>query len=283
MLKNIIWVLSVVVVLGVIAALFLGQRREKSEAKKLEDRLLQNSKNTRVNKVDFATFTELPKPVARYFSYALTDGQPIINVVRIQQTGVLRTNTITDKWVAFTARQLVVPTARGFIWSAKVAMPLNTHIGVLDSYVAGVGSGRVNFLSAIVLAVDAGANELNSGALLRYLAEAVWYPTALLPESGVIWAAINDNAALATLTDGTTSVSLEFRFNALGEVTSVYSPARSRRMDGGYKQMPWEGCFKNYTTQSGMKVPSYGEVGWYELGVLQRVWKGNIAAIQFEL
>jgi hypothetical protein len=217
MLKNIMWIGSLVIIFGVIAAIFLGHYREKNKARKLENRLLQNSKKSHINKVDFATFSLLPKPVARYFSYALTDGQPIINTMRMQQSGVLRTNTITDKWVRFTASQLVVPSAPGFIWNAKMAMPLKTYVGVLDAYVAGVGSGRVNFLSAIVVAADASANELNSGTLLRYLAEAVWYPTALLPESGIIWTAINDDAALATLTDGEISVSLEFRLVLWGK------------------------------------------------------------------
>lgn len=283
MLIDIVWIATSAIIFGVITAFFLGRRREKSNAKKLENRLLQYRKNTCNNRADFATFALLPPPVARYFRYVLTDGQPIINLMRMQQTGVLRTNTITDKWLAFTASQLVVPSAPGFIWSAKVAMPFKTHINVLDACVTGVGSGRVTFLSAIVVAADAGTKELNSGALLRYLAEAVWYPTALLPESGIIWAAISDHAALATLTDGETSVSLEFRFNTFGEVTSIYSPGRFRSLDGGYKKMPWEGCFQNYTIQSGMKVPSYGEVGWYELDIWQPVWKGNITNIQFEL
>ena len=277
------WTVGLLTAFGVIAMLFLGKRREKNKAQKLEDRLLQSRKNLRFNKVDFATFALLPEPVARYFRYALTDGQPIVIVMRMQQNGVLRTNTITDKWITFAASQLVVPSAPGFIWNAKMTMPFKTHVGVLDSYIAGVGSGRVNFLSAIEMATATGAKELNSGALIRYLAEAVWYPTALLPESGMTWTAIDDNAALATLVDGDTTVSLEFRFNAIGEVASIYSPDRFRSLDGGYTKMPWEGYFRNYTTQSGIKVPTYGEVGWYELGVLQLVWKGNITKIQFEL
>jgi len=283
MLKNIMWTVVGVVLFSVIAALFLGKYRERRNVQKLENRLLQNRKPSSIHKVDFAAFAQLPEPVARYFRYALIDGQPIINLMRMQQIGLLRTNTITDKWVTFVASQLVVPSAPGFIWNAKMAMPLKTHVGVLDSYIAGIGSGRVSFLSAVVIAADTGAQELNSGALLRYLAEAVWYPTALLPESGIVWTPIDEGAALATLIDGETSVSLEFRFNTIGEVTSIFCHDRFRSMNGKYVKMPWEGRFKNYTIKSGMKVPTYGEVGWYELDVLQLVWKGNITKIQFEL
>jgi len=282
MLINIMWILCFLIVPIVIAGFFLSQLREKSKLQEMEGKLLRNLKNRSITKVNFDTFALLPDPVSRYFKYVLTNRQPMIALMSMQQTGLLRTNTLTDKWVAFTADQLVVPSAPGFIWNAKMATPFKTHVGVSDSYITGVGSARVNFLSAIVLAKETGAQELNSGALLRYLAEAVWYPTALLPEFGVVWTAINSNAALATLSDRETSVSLEFRFNTLGEVTSIYSPDRFRSLDGDYIQIPWEGCFKNYTIQSGMKVPSYGEVGWHELGILQLVWKGHINKIQFE-
>ena len=281
MLINTLWILSLLIFSIIMATFFFGRRREKSKTQKLEEKLLKNVKNMSDLKVDFDTFALLPEPVSRYLKYALTNRQSIITLMRMEQTGSLRKNTITDKWVRFTASQLVTSSAKGFIWNAKMATPFETHVGVLDSYVAGVGSARVNFLSAIVLARETGAQELNSGDLLRYLAEAVWYPTALLPESGVVWTAINSTASLATLSDGETSVSLEFRFNTLGEVISIYSPDRFRSLDGDYIQMPWEGHFKNYATQSGMKVPSYGEVGWYESGILQLVWKGNINNIRF--
>ncbi|WP_425532220.1 DUF6920 family protein [Aromatoleum anaerobium] len=48
----------------------------------------------------------------------------------------------------------------------------------------GVGSGQAQLLSAVTVASDRDKPELNSGSLHRYLAEAVWYPTALLPSAG---------------------------------------------------------------------------------------------------
>lgn len=49
---------------------------------------------------------------------------------------------------------------------------------------------------------------LSRGALQRYLAEAVWFPTALLPREGLKWTAVDDSTALATLTDSGITVSL---------------------------------------------------------------------------
>jgi hypothetical protein len=265
-----------------VVAILIGQSRESTKTDRLIESLLQNRSGSVLRPVEFSCFAELPPPVARYFRHVLTNGQQIIKTARIRQTGKLRTSTAASRWSSFSASQIVVPVSPGFVWNAKVVMPLATHVRVVDSYNAGVGSGRVTLLSAFAVASESGVPELNSGALHRYLAEAVWYPTALLPLSGVTWTPIDDQAALATLTDHGTMVSLEFRFNNVGEVTGIYSPGRFGRFDGRYKKVPWEGHFRNYEVRSGVRVPTYGEVGWYKNGKWQPVWKGNHVDIQYE-
>lgn len=279
------WLLiaSGLIVVGAAAAIWIGQASETALAGRMADALVQRASNRASGSVDFASFSTLPPPVARYLRLVLTDGQKFITSARMRQSGVLRTSTRTEVWSSFTATQLVVPPAPGFVWNARVQTPLATHVRVLDSYVGGVGAGRVSLMSALALASEAGAPELDAGALHRYLAEAVWYPTALLPESGVVWSPVNEHAAIATLTDSGTTVSLEFRFNAAGEVSGIYSPGRFGRFDGAYRQVPWEGHFRNYQSNAGMRVPQYGEVGWYDQGTLQWVWQGNLVEAQYEL
>jgi hypothetical protein len=279
------WVLiaSGVVVLSAVIAVFIGQSRENAKADALVQSLVQSLSRPATGTVDFDSFSRLPRPVARYFRHVLTENQKLIKTVRMYQSGVLRTSTTTDTWSSFTARQVVVPPVTGFVWDAKVEMPLATHVRVLDSYISGVGAGRVSILSAFAAAFESGGPELNSGALHRYLAEAVWYPTALLPQSGVTWSPINDHSAMAEVTDRGTTVSLEFRFNDVSEVVAIYSPGRFGRFDGAYKQVPWEGHFRDYQVRGGVRVPSYGEVGWYEGETLQLVWRGNLFDAQYQL
>lgn len=279
------WLLIAVgaIIIGAIVAVLIGQARENSKVNRLVETLIQSVFRPVNGTVEFDSFSELPPPVARYFRHVLTDGQKLIRTTKMHQSGVLRTSTTTERWFSFTASQLVVPPATGFVWNAKVGMLLATHVRVLDSYSAGMASGRVSLLSAFAFASEAGTPELNSGALHRYLAEAVWYPTALLPQSGVMWSPINDHSAMATLTDRGTIVSLEFRFNEVGEVTGIYSPGRFGSFNDGYKQVPWEGHFRDYQLREGMRIPLYGEVGWYDDGTLQTVWKGGLIDVQYEL
>ena len=147
---------------------------------------------------------------------------------------------------------------------------------VRDALVEGGGSGQVSLLSAFTVSADADTPEMNSGSLHRYLAEAVWYPTALLPSSKLKWTEIDATSALATLTDHNMSVSLEFRFAETGEITGIYTPARWGTFAGGYRQVPWEGHFRDYRERDGVFVPTEGDVGWYIDNKWQAVWKGGI-------
>ena len=34
--------------------------------------------------------------------------------------------------------------------------------------------------------------------------------------------------------------------------------------------------------RSGLRVPTYGEVGWYDAGAWKAVWKGDLIEVQYE-
>lgn len=275
-----------VIIAGMLAfggaiALTIGRTREDTKLETAKEALFQGAEAVK-GRVDFESFSDLPSPVARYFRHVLTDGQPFIKSVQLTQSGELRTSTESQQWPSFTATHVAVPGATGFLWNARVKMPLGTHVCVVDGLIDGKGSGAVSILSAFPIAAESGLPELNAGALHRYLAESVWYPTALLPESGVVWYPIDDYAVLASLTKAGTTVSLEFRFNDAGEVTAIFSPERFGKFDGGYKRKPWEGHFRDYRMVAGMKIPHYGEVGWYDENTLQLVWKGDVLDVEYQ-
>lgn len=234
------------------------------------------------NLVTASALEGVPPPVEKYLRRALTAGQPHIRVARFTQVGELRTAFDSERWFRFEASHTVSPPQRGFVWDARVEIAPLLHLRVRDAYVDGEASGRVALLSAIPLGSQAGRPEVNSGSLHRYLAEAVWYPTALLPGGGLRWEPIGTTKALATLTHGGVSVSLEFRFDEQGDVASIYSPGRWGAFADGYRQVPWEGHFRSYHATRGMRVPAEGEVGWYDNGEWRRVWTGHVIDTSYE-
>ncbi len=224
----------------------------------------------------------LPEPVYRYLRHVLAEKPDPIRVMRMTQIGKLRTNVHRRRWMKFRADHVVRPDSRSFSWDAKLRVLPLVHVRVRDAYAEGVGSGQVQLLSVLTVASDSNKPELNSGSLHRYLAEAVWYPTALLPSAGVQWSAIDSRSALATLSDQGNTVSLEFRFNDADEVVGIYTEGRWSRTANGYELTPWEGRFSDYRRHQGMLVPSRGEVGWYANGRLEIVWTGEITSLDYE-
>jgi hypothetical protein len=140
----------------------------------------------------------------------------------------------------------------------------------------------VQLLSALTIASDSNKPELNSASLHRYLAEAVWYPTALMTSAGVQWSPIDNRRALATLSHLGNTVSLEFRFNDAAEVVGIYTEGRWNRTANRYELTPWEGRFSAYRRHQGVLVPRRGEVGWYVNGRLEIVWTGEITSLEYE-
>jgi hypothetical protein len=226
--------------------------------------------------VSFAALDGLPSPVQRYLRLALTDGQPRPRTVTLRQSGRLRTGVESEQWLPFTATETVAPEARGFVWDARIRLAPFVHANIRDSYVNGVGEGRVALQSAITISSDHGGHDLNSAELYRLLAEAPWSPTLLLPGTDLTWQAVDARRAAATLTHGGESVTVEFRFNEAGEVASVYAAARPRSYSTTYVATPWEGRFARYITVEGMRVPSTGEVGWWVEGRWLPVWQGTV-------
>jgi len=275
-------IVAAAILLLLAIAAWVGSHRLDRTTNRIADQLVRSGPAAQVTHLRFDSLDPLPAPVARYLRHVLRERQPLIRVARFSQVGELRTDPEGGHWFGFKARQSSVPRVPGFVWDARVSLAPLLSLRVRDSYVGGEGSGRVTLLGFIPVGADSGGAELNSGALHRFLAEAVWYPTALLPGPLLVWNPIDSTRSLATLSVSGTTVSLEFRFNQSGEVSGIYSPGRWGRFHGKYQQVPWEGHLHDYRRQEGMLLPSRGEVGWYISGSWQSVWKGRILESMFE-
>lgn len=269
---------------GLAAAVWLGRFWHERSLAALVDGLETCARIKPSEVAESRNLGTLPPAVARYLNHVLSTEERNVRLARYEQVGQLRADTQRKRWMQFTASQVVAPALPAFVWDARLAMGPLLHIRVRDSYVEGRGAGQLTLLSAIPLKKAGGNMEMNSGSLHRFLAEAVWYPTALLPSTNLRWEEIDEWRALATLAHGPLSVSLEFRFNEDDEVASIYTPGRWGSFDGGYKQVAWEGRFRKYAKFDGVLVPTEGEVGWFVNGDWRAVWRGSIvgAALEFE-
>jgi hypothetical protein len=260
-------------------AVIYGSDRWQSATDKLRTKLINGKRKIQPQIYDQKEIEGLPDPVQRYFQTVLKDGQAIVTAVKLSQQGEFNLNERSDKWNKFTATQLFVTQRLGFDWDARIQMALGLNAFVHDTYLLGSGNLHASLLGLFTLAKMHDTPELNQGELLRFLAEAVWYPTALLPSQGVCWEPINDISARGTLTDGATTVSLVFQFNPEGAIASIRAEARYRDK---LTTMPWSGRFWEYSLHHGMLVPLEGEVGWEHSDGLRLYFKCRITELNYE-
>lgn len=151
-----------------------------------------------------------------------------------------------------------------------------------DAYIAGEGVLHATLFGLVSLANLRGTPEIAQGELMRFLAEAAWYPTALLPSQGVQWIAIDDFSAKATLKDGETALTLLFRFDENGLIESVRAEARGRAVSGTTIPTPWEVRWNNYNLTDGMCIPTEGEVAWLRPEGAKPYFRGRITSLRYE-
>jgi hypothetical protein len=271
--------ISVLIIVCLGLAAVYGRYRWQMNTDKLRAKLTSGQRTIEPKIYDQKELEGLPAPVQRFFRTVLKDGQEIVAAVKLSQQGQFNLNELEDKWNPFTATQIVITQRLGFDWDARIQMAPGLNAFVHDTYLLGEGNLHASLLGLFTLANMRTTPELNQGELLRFFAEALWYPTALLPSQGVRWEPIDDNSARATLTDAATTVSAVFQFNADGTISTFRAEARYRDK---LTAMPWGGSFRDYAVRDGMLIPLEGEVGWEYPEGTRLYFKGKTTEISYE-
>ncbi len=266
------------ILLGAAATLLVAERRWTAATTRLAD-TLEASRPDDPSVFTSATLNQLPPPVSRYLRHVLPEGQRrIVRADAVQAAEFF----VNGAWKPLRATQRFSVAPPGFVWDARIEMAPLLSVYVRDAYVDGEGSMRATMLGLYTLTDQKGRSELDAGALQRYLGEALWIPTAFLPGSGITWAPAGDRAAIATITDGETAVSLEFRFNDRDEVVEVVGE-RFAEDRGEYTLRTWQVTCREYQRQSGILIPSFCEVAWLMPEGRVPYWRGQVVEIAYEL
>jgi len=273
-------VLALVILL--VALRLYGSSRWDAGTRRLRDRIEAARIPIEPGTYQAAELAGLPAPVQRYFRTALTEGQPMVAAVRVEHAGTFNMSATAEQWKPFTSSQRVITRRPGFDWDARIAMMPGLPVRVHDAYVAGEGVLHAAVLGLITVADLRGTGEVAKGELMRFFAEAAWYPTALLPSQGVRWEAVDDRSARATLKDGDLALTLLFRFNGEGLIDTVRAESRGRTVGNKVIPTPWEGRFWSYEVRNGMRVPMEGEVSWLLPEGAKPYWRGRITRLSYE-
>ncbi len=138
-----------------------------------------------------------------------------------------------------------------------------------DTYVEDTGRLQVYLFGRIRIVNETGPH-MDQGELLRWLGEAVWFPTALLPRRGksseaspgysgrLEWSSIDNNTARVDFEYNGISVWYIVTINDAGQITRLET---ERYMEEGRLER-WEGRVSDYQQVNGMMVPMRIEASW---------------------
>lgn len=200
----------------------------------------------------------LPKNVQKWLEYSRIIGKKKILAVRLKQKATMRLDN-DKQWMPVQADQYFTTDEPGFIWKASIKAAPLIHIVGRDKYWDGKGSMLIKLLSLFTVA-DSKGKEINQGTLLRYLAEMVWFPTAVLNEY-LTWDEVDNDHAKATMTYKDITASGVFTFNDQGEVIK-FEAERYGEFDKNFSLELWSISLRDYKEFDGIKVPAKGNVTW---------------------
>ena len=283
MLSNAMLFVALGLIIVAAAVILFGESRWKSSTRELRDRVEVARLPIEPKTFDRRELENVPAPVHRYSYTVLEDGQPIVAAVSLDLVGTLNRSDAAAQWKPFTSTQRVVTRRPGFDWDGRLAMIPGLSVRVHDAYVMGEGMLHAALLGLVSMVNVRGTGAVAQGELMRFFAEAVWYPTALLPSQGVHWDAVDQHSARATLKDGDLTLTMLFRFNENGLIDTVRAEARGRTVGGDVVATPWHCRFWNYTIRDGMRVPLDGEAAWVMPEGAKPYFRGRITKIGYEI
>lgn len=259
MLKVILAIISglVILVLMVVVASMIAHYQFNQSVKNEVEAFygIVENKHEVVHQTDL---NGLPRPVQNWLQYSQIVGKERIVSARTTQEVTMRLKE-NQPWMNAQVEQYFRTDEPGFIWAVDIKMAPLFHIVGRDKYIEGRGNMLIKLLSLKTVA-DGSGKEIDQGALLRYLAETMWFPTAALSEY-IQWEGIDSNSAKATMSYKGVTASGTYTFNEKGEILSFVAQ-RYGDFDGEYRMETWSCAMKEYKEFNGLKIPSQGNLTW---------------------
>jgi len=255
---EVVLLVLLVVVVALVALVVVGHLRHRSQVRREVHTLLAGAVQPTDQVVTEEMLAVLPEPVQRYLSYTGVVGKPLVRTVWLRQAGRIRQD-VSQPWMEYIAEQYYSIAPPAFVWDATARMYGVPAVKVRDRYAHGRGHMLMR-VGGLLPVVDERGPEMDQGALMRFLNEMMWFPTAFLGEN-VTWRAIDDDSAEVTLTDGDTSVTATLHFDGEGRLTNFVG-SRYRTVPGGYDLETWSTPITGYGEFEGLRLPVRGQGVW---------------------
>jgi hypothetical protein len=255
MITKIISVIGIFLTIALLVLLFL-QRKANIEVQQIEQTLQTRSSEPKLFTQEM--IRDLPEPVQRYFRHAIALDTPLATSVRLTMQGKIRLAP-EQSWMPLKAEEIL--STKGFIWKAIAGRGLMQMRGA-DYYTQG--EGRMRFLLwGLIPVVNAHSPDIIRSAVGRWAGEYFWLPSALLPDQGVSWQAIDQNTIQASLKADGEPITLTFVIDEQGKLLQSFLHRwGDQTEDKHYTEIPFGGRYQAEATFGGYTIPTQMGAGW---------------------
>lgn len=222
----------------------------------------------------------LPAPLVRYFRYCGFTGRDLPMYLQIVWNEASIKMSSKGRWKKMLCLQ--------YNFAAEPSRLVYMKIWILgfipfegrDKYQNGKGNMLIRLLNLFII-TDAKGAEMNSSALVTFLAEAPLLPASCLKQY-IHWDAIDDYNVRGSASFNNTTVSGIFTFNDEGEYISFTTDDRFQALrDGVNKNIRWSISAGEYKEIDGIKFPTVLTAAWNQPEGYFEYFRGKIDRIIF--
>ncbi|OAN80723.1 hypothetical protein A8B78_10075 [Jannaschia sp. EhC01] len=246
------------VVAGVaIVALFVWRQLDHRADRAEMDRLIATQPMAPAA-FDASMVADLPEPAQRFLTYAIAEGTPLYTVAEIEMQGQFSLGSReAPNYMDMEAVQVLAAPV-GFVWK------MSGGSGLMRMSGSDSGSWTRFWMAGILPVGRFGGNPDHSrSAFGRYVAEsAFWTPAALLPGTGTVWEAVDENTARFVMTHLGLTQAVDMTVASDGRPTQVVFERWSDANPVGVHQLqPFGGYLSEFQDFQGFRVPTHIEAG----------------------
>jgi len=201
----------------------------------------------------------LPAPVQKYYRYCGYIGtakMPYITITYRDVDFILDKNKpLKIDYIQYNFAE--EPNRIAYIDSSLYGIPFEG----LDSYIDGAGSMK-GVIAKIFTLFNQTGKAMDRSSLVTFLSESLLIPSAAL-QNYIVWEAIDDSHAKATISYYGISATGVFTFNDQGEMLSFTTDDReAASTDGASEKVKWTVVCGDYKETNGVKKPTVFQAVW---------------------
>jgi hypothetical protein len=261
--------INVIILLAVLIS--YHQHKFSAMIKKETNTLLASQIKAGDTTLSRESIKRLPPVVQKWLVKSGVIGTEKTHTVHLKQKGMMRQKP-EGKWSPMEAEQYITTDLPGFIWNGNIGSSFMTING-RDKYVNGKGNMLIKIMSAIPINNSTG-EEMDQGAMMRFLAEIVWSPSAVLNDY-IQWTPTGDTTACATMTNCNRTVSGIFYFDYAGDILG-FEGKRYGNFDGHFSLETWSVRILEHKEFNGIRIGNKCEVTW-------KLKQGDFTWLQLEV